>query len=87
MTSSNADFAFLRVPLQRIAGCSSKMPVSEQATYNNIGNAPALFPVARARPPEPPDSRACLADLLSETALLVIYLLLFAWNILNVRFV
>jgi hypothetical protein len=41
------------------------MPVSEQATRANIGNAPALFPVA----------------------LLAIYLLLFAWNILNVRFV
>jgi hypothetical protein len=51
--------------IKRGARISSKMPVSEQATLNNIGNAPALFPVARP----------------------AIYLLLFAWNILNVRFV
>jgi hypothetical protein len=61
------------------------MPVSEEATYNNIGNTPALFPVARARPPELPDSRRD-RRVLSEAALLAIYLLLFAWNILNVRF-
>jgi len=51
--------------ITRDARFSSKMPVSEQATHNNIGNAPALFPVA----------------------LPARYLLLFAWNILNERFV
>jgi len=51
--------------IKRDVRFSSKMPVSEQATLNNIGNAPALFPVA----------------------LLALYLLLFAWNILNERFV
>jgi len=52
----------------------------------NIGNAPALFPVAR-RALRSRQIRARAWRTLSENALLPIYLLLFAWNILNVRFV
>jgi hypothetical protein len=49
------------------------MPASKQATHNKIGNGQVYFLWRRARPP--------------ETALLAIYHLLFAWNILNVRFI
>jgi hypothetical protein len=55
-----------------------KCQVSEQGTYNS--NARALFLRSRL-------IRARAWRILSETAPLAIYLLLFAWNILNVRFV
>jgi len=61
-----------RRPHQRVAHFSFKMPVSEQTTYNKYRSR-----LIRAR----------AWRILSGTALLAIYLLLFAWNILNVRFI
>ena len=64
------------------------MPVSEQATYNTtISAMRQLYFLWHGRALPSRLIRARAWRILNETALLAIYLLLFAWNILNVRFV